>query len=131
MSGSSKAVSRRRPLQAHRSGRFVPLSLSDCTDPFGPAAMRAEALQSNNTHGLLILSLTQLNGGWKSTHLRYCLRERSYRPRCEIANGSTSTLKIAHSPISKLRAATKLWCSFNPESFVIDSRITSESLSFE
>jgi hypothetical protein len=93
--------------------------------------MRADALQNNHTHRLLSLSLTQLNGGWKSTHLRSCLTKRSYRPCCEIANGSTSALKIAHSPISKLRAATKLWCSFNPESFVIDSRITSESLSFE
>jgi hypothetical protein len=45
--------------------------------------------------------------------------------------GAPSALKIAHSSMSKLRAATKLWRSFNPECFVIDSRITSESLSFE
>jgi hypothetical protein len=40
-------------------------------------------------------------------------------------------LKIAHSPTSKLRAARKLWCSFNPECSISGSRITSESLSFE
>ena len=45
--------------------------------------------------------------------------------------GAPCDLKIAHPSTSKLRAARKLWHSFNPECSVSGGRITSESLSFE
>ena len=47
------------------------------------------------------------------------------------ADWSTTNLKKAHLSTSKLRAATKLWRSFNPECSVSRGRITSDELSFE
>lgn len=55
---------------------------------------------------------------------------RSDRP-VRLPMGAPCNLKIANSPISKLRAARKLWHSFNPECSVSGGRITSEDLSFE
>ena len=47
------------------------------------------------------------------------------------ADWSTTNLKKAHLSTSKLRAATKLWRSFNPECSVSRGRVTSDELSFE
>jgi hypothetical protein len=43
----------------------------------------------------------------------------------------TAELKMAHLSTSKLRVATKLWRSFNPECSVSRGRITRDDLSFE
>ena len=48
-----------------------------------------------------------------------------------VADGAPPNLKMAHLSTSKLRPATKLWRSFNPECSVSGGRITSDDLSFE
>jgi hypothetical protein len=45
--------------------------------------------------------------------------------------GAPSDLKIDHSSTAKLRAARKLWHSFNPDCSVSGGRVTTGSLSFE
>jgi hypothetical protein len=67
----------------------------------------------------------------ESYALRPRPKESAVGAREPVADWSTTEFKMVHLSASKLRVATKLWRSFNPESSVSRGRITRDNLSFE